>query len=323
MIVVTGGAGFIGSAFLWKLNREGIDDIIVVDQLGTSDKWRNLVRKRFTDYFDKDEFIRLIEEGKRLPPITAIVHMGACSDTQERDASFLMRNNYKFTLALAKHALANNIRFVYASSAATYGDGEFGYSDEDTATPDLRPRNMYAFSKQAFDLWALRTGASKKMAGIKFFNVFGPNEYHKENMASVVFKSFNQIHDTGKVKLFKSYKADYKHGEQKRDFVYVKDCVDAMFKLMNNNAVNGIFNLGTGNARTWNDLARAVFAAMAKQPKIEFIEMPEAMRDRYQYFTQADMAKLRKAGIAGEFPPLEETVADYVKNYLLQDDPYL
>jgi len=323
MIIVTGGAGFIGSAFVWKLNQEGVDDITIVDQLGTDDKWKNLVNRRFIDYIHKDDFLQMICADKVPLKISAIVHMGACSSTTERDADYLWNNNYLYTKTLAEWALKRGIRFIYASSAATYGDGTQGFSDDHSKIKELKPINMYGYSKQVFDLMVLRNSLEKKIAGIKFFNVFGPNEYHKGDMTSVIFKAFHQIKETGKVKLFKSYKKEYKDGGQLRDFVYIKDCVNAMWWLFNNPKSNGIFNLGTGNARTWNDLIKAVFSAMKKKTNIEYIEMPQALRNQYQYFTEAQMTKLRKSGCPVKFSSLEDSVRDYVVNYLQKADPYL
>jgi ADP-L-glycero-D-manno-heptose 6-epimerase len=323
MIIVTGGAGFIGSAFVWKLNQESLDDIVIVDQLGTDDKWKNLVNRRFVDYIHKDDFLQMIGADKVPFKISAIVHMGACSSTTERDADYLWNNNYLYTKTLAQWSLKNRSRFIYASSAATYGDGTQGFSDDHSKIRQLRPINMYGYSKQVFDLWALRNSLDKKIAGIKFFNVFGPNEYHKGDMTSVIFKAFHQIKETGKVKLFKSYKKEYKDGGQLRDFVYVKDCVNAMWWLFNNPKANGIFNLGTGTARSWNDLIKAVFAAMKKNSNIEYIEMPQSLRNQYQYFTQAEMKKLKAAGCPVKFSSLEDSVRDYVVNYLQKADPYL
>ena len=323
MIIVTGGAGFIGSAFVWKLNQEGIDDIVIVDQLGTDDKWKNLVNRRFIDYIHKDDFLQMICADKVPFKISAIVHMGACSSTTERDADYLWNNNYLYTKTMAEWALKRGIRFIYASSAATYGDGTKGFSDDHSKINQLRPINMYGYSKQVFDLWVLRNSLEKKIAGIKFFNVFGPNEYHKGDMTSVIFKAFHQIKETGKVKLFKSYKKKYKDGGQLRDFVYVKDCVNAMWWLFNNNEANGIFNLGTGKARTWNDLIKAVFAAMKKKTNIEYIEMPQSLRNQYQYFTQAEMKKLKAGDCPVKFSSLEDSVHDYVVNHLQKADQHL
>ena len=322
MMVVTGGAGFIGSVFVAKLNDEGIDDIVVVDELGTTEKWKNLVKRRYADYLDKDSFLAMIASDRIPFPIEAVIHMGACSSTTERDAGYLMENNFHYSCRLAEWAEKHAVRFIYASSAATYGDGSLGFSDDDEATRTLRPINMYGYSKQLFDLWLLRRGLEKSVAGIKFFNIFGPNEYHKGDMTSVIFKAFHQIRATGTVRLFKSYKPEYADGGQKRDFVSVTDCVEVLWWLLNNRQVNGIFNLGTGQARTWNDLIGAVFAALERPPRIDYIEMPEEIRGQYQYFTEARMDKLRAAGCPVAFSPLENSVGDYVRNHLLQADPY-
>jgi len=323
MIVVTGGAGFIGSAFIWKLNQQGIDDIVIVDSLGSDDKWKNLVNLRFADYIHKDNFLRLICDDQLPFDVSAIVHMGACSSTTERDADYLWNNNYLYTKTLAVWSLKRGIRFIYASSAATYGDGTQGFSDDHSKINELKPINMYGYSKQVFDLWALKNHVESKIAGIKFFNVFGPNEYHKADMTSVIFKAFHQIKETGKVKLFKSYLPKYPDGGQLRDFVYIKDCIDVMWWLFNNPAANGILNLGTGKARTWNDLIKAVFTAMGIKINIEYIEMPEGLRNQYQYFTEAKMDKLKALGCPVAFSSLEDSVRDYVVNHLQKTDPHL
>jgi len=323
MIIVTGGAGFIGSAFVWRLNQEGIDDIVIVDRLGTKDKWKNLVNRRFADFIHKDDFLPLISEDRIPFKVDAIIHMGACSSTTERDADYLLQNNYAYTCRLAEWAVKNKVRFIYASSAATYGDGTQGFSDDHIGITGLQPINMYGYSKQMFDLWMLQRSWEKKIAGIKFFNVFGPNEYHKGDMTSVIFKAFHQIKETGKVRLFQSYKPEYPDGGQLRDFVYVKDCVNVMWWLLQHSGVNGIFNLGTGHARTWNDLINAVFAAMGRKNNIEYIAMPEGLRNQYQYFTEAKMDKLTKAGCPTAFLSLEDSVRDYVVNYLQNTDPHL
>ncbi|MBN1364673.1 MAG: ADP-glyceromanno-heptose 6-epimerase [Syntrophaceae bacterium] len=323
MIIVTGGAGFIGSAFVWKLNQEGISDITIVDQLGTDDKWKNLLNLKYEDYIHKDDFFQMVCNDSVRFEVSAIVHMGANSSTTERDADYLWENNFLYTKTLTEWALANDVRFIYASSAATYGNGSLGFSDDHGKVDKLKPINIYGYSKQVFDLWMLRNRLEDKIAGIKFFNVFGPNEYHKGDMTSVVFKAFHQIKETGKVKLFKSYRKEYKDGGQKRDFVYVKDCVNIMWWLFDNPEANGIFNLGTGKARTWNDLIKAVFAAMKKKTNIEYIDMPEALRNQYQYFTEAEMTKLKKAGCPLIFTSMEDAIRDYVVNYLQQEDQYL
>jgi ADP-L-glycero-D-manno-heptose 6-epimerase len=255
--------------------------------------------------------------------VSSVVHMGACSSTTERDADYLWENNYLYSRKVADWALRHNARFIYASSAATYGDGSSGFSDDHEIISRLKPSNMYGYSKQVFDLWVLKNKLEKKMAGIKFFNVYGPNEYHKGDMVSVIYKAFHQIQETGKVCLFKSYKKEYPNGGQMRDFIYVKDCVNVMWWLLENPSVNGIYNLGTGRARTWNDLIAAVFSSMGRKTNIQYIEMPESLRNQYQYFTQAQMDKLKKTGCHVNFSSLEDSVRDYVTNYLQNADPYL
>lgn len=309
-IIVTGGAGFIGSCSLWKLNREGIDNIIVVDNLGTSEKWRNLVGKKFADYVQKDDFLPLLLAGK-FGGIRAIAHLGACSSTTCADAPYLIRNNYEYSKTLAGWARSHGARFVYASSAATYGDGDEGYDDSVEMLDRLKPLNMYGYSKHLFDLWMLRNGFLRAAAGIKFFNVFGPNEYHKGEMMSVICKRFRDVRDRGAIGLFKSYRTGYADGGQKRDFIYVKDAVEAVFFLLTHPAANGIFNLGSGAARSWNDLASAMFAAVGKPPRIDYIDMPEEIRPKYQYFTEAKMDRLRRAGFDRPAASLEEAVKDY------------
>jgi ADP-L-glycero-D-manno-heptose 6-epimerase len=316
MIIVTGGAGFIGSALICGLNSRGIDDILVVDQLGCDQKWKNLRNLRFADYVEKTDFLEMALENKLDSAIEVVLHMGAASSTTELDASYLIKNNYEYTKLLAQWSTNAGIRFIYASSAATYGDGSAGFSDDEGKISELRPLNMYGFSKQLFDLWARRTGLLKKIVGLKYFNVFGPNEYHKADMRSFVLKAFEQIQQTGRVGLFKSYKPKYKDGAQLRDFIYIKDAVDMTLFFMDNPHVGGLFNIGTGKARTWNDLVKAVFAALGRKPDIEYIDMPESLRAQYQYFTQADITKLRKAGYKKQTTPLEDAITDYVQNYL-------
>ncbi|RMG41056.1 MAG: ADP-glyceromanno-heptose 6-epimerase [Candidatus Dadabacteria bacterium] len=321
--VITGAAGFIGSAVLYRLNQEGIRNIFVVDELGKSEKWHNLKKREFIDYLHKDRFLSLIQTDSFPDKIKAIIHMGACSSTTEQDMDYLYQNNYLYSRSLAQFSLEFKIRFIYASSAATYGDGSLGYSDDDQDSLKLIPLNRYGFSKQLFDRWVIKNKLQNSVAGLKFFNVYGPNEYHKGEMRSVVLKAFEQIKETGRVKLFKSYQLEYRDGEQMRDFIYVKDCADVIWWLINNPRINGIFNLGTGTARTWLDLATAVFAAMGKKPKIDFIDMPSELRNQYQYFTEAKMDKLRSSGYERNFHSLEEGVLDYVKNYLMTSDRYL
>ncbi|MDX1935281.1 MAG: ADP-glyceromanno-heptose 6-epimerase [Capsulimonadales bacterium] len=321
-VIVTGGAGFIGSAFVRKLNLEGIDDILIVDELGTSDKWKNLRGLRFRDYWDKSELASSVLANHIDPVPDAIVHMGANSSTTERDADHLIENNYRYTQRLAEWAVERNFRFIYASSAATYGDGENGFSDE-VPIETLMPLNMYGYSKQLFDLYAKRTGLAERIVGLKFFNVFGPNEYHKEGMVSHVYRGCQQILETGSIRLFRSYRDDYNDGDQKRDFIYVKDCADCLWWLLNHPSVNGLFNLGTGQARSWNDLAYGLFTALERPPRIEYIPMPEELQGRYQYFTEASMDKLAATGCPLPRYSLGEAIADYVRGYLYPTLRYL
>jgi ADP-L-glycero-D-manno-heptose 6-epimerase len=317
MIVVTGGAGFIGSALIWALNRRGEADILVVDQLRESEKWKNLVGLRFSDYVDKTVFIDRLTRGHFGNRIRAILHMGACSATTEKDADYLMENNYRYTARIAAWREARpGCRLIYASSAATYGDGAQGYSDDEAVLDQLRPLNMYGYSKHLFDLLARRRGWLRSIVGLKYFNVFGPNEYHKGDMRSVINKAYPQVRDEGRMRLFKSHRPDYRDGEQLRDFIYVKDAVAMTLFFLDHPAIGGIFNIGTGRARSWNDVAAALFQA-AKQPlDIDYIPMPEALRGKYQYYTCADLTKLQAAGWTTACRPLEEAVDDYVRHYL-------
>jgi ADP-L-glycero-D-manno-heptose 6-epimerase len=327
MYIVTGGAGFIGSAMVWKLNSLGIDNIFVVDNLGHSEKWKNLVNRRYAGYMHRDDFLGLIKEDALEDATgeeaTAIVHMGACSSTTERDADFLMRNNLAYSKAVCLYALKKNARFINASSASTYGDGSLGFDDDAAGLDSLRPLNMYGYSKHLFDLWARGSGCLVSIASCKFFNVYGPNEQHKGDMRSVVNKAFHQIRETGVMRLFRSTHSDYADGGQMRDFIYVKDCAEILWWLLENRQANGIFNVGTGLARTWNDLAKAVFAALDMPPKIGYIEMPAQLAGKYQNFTQARMERLAAAGYTAPPRGLEEGTADYVRQYLLTPDPHL
>lgn len=322
MIVITGGAGFIGSVLLWKFNTLGRSDILVVDQdAENSPKSRNLAKLQYETYLESDAFIHDLENG-RLQDIEAIFHMGACSDTTEKDVHFLRRNNSQYSERLATWCVRNGVYLSYASSAATYGAGESGYSDEDALTPSLKPLNPYGQSKLDFDIWVLKSKFEKKITGFRFFNVYGPNEYHKGPMRSMVHKGFEQIQATGSLKLFKSYKPEYADGGQMRDFVYVKDVADAMIWFYERPEKKGIYNLGQGKAQSWNDLAAALFKSMSRPPKIEYIEMPQELRNQYQYFTEADLKKLRAAGCPTRFRGLDDGVADYAR-HLASDDPYL
>ncbi|MHB8336822.1 MAG: ADP-glyceromanno-heptose 6-epimerase [Ignavibacteriaceae bacterium] len=319
MIVVTGGAGFIGSAIVWKLNKLGESDVIIVDELGKDEKWKNLTGIKFYDFINKDEFINhpdsLLDSG-----IKAIIHMGANSSTTEKDADHLLNNNFEYTRKLAQFSVKNNIRFIYASSAATYGDGSLGFDDDETIVPRLRPLNMYGYSKNLFDIWAIKENLMDKITGIKYFNVYGPNEYHKGDMRSVVNKAYEQILATGKVKLFKSQLATYKDGEQMRDFVYVKDAIDMTLYFLDKKEINGLFNVGSGKARTWNDLVTAIFKALNKPVNIEYIDIPGHLAAKYQYLTEAKLDKIKKAGYSKSISLLEDGVTDYVKNYLIKNN---
>lgn len=318
MIAVTGGAGFIGSAIIWRLNSLGEENIICVDELGKDEKWKNLVGLRYVDFINKDDFINSLDKGLSFN-FNAIIHMGANSSTTEKDADHLLRNNFEYTKKLAQFSIANKIRFIYASSGATYGDGSRGFADDEKEAHNLRPLNMYGYSKHLFDLWAIKQKIIQCIVGLKYFNVYGPNEYHKGDMRSVVHKAFEQIRDEGVVRLFKSKNPDYKDGEQKRDFIYVKDAVDITLWFLKNKDKNGLYNVGSGKARTWNDLVTALFNALEKPINISYIEMPKHLEHKYQYFTQARIDKLWKAGYTKPFFSLEEGITDYVKNYLLKE----
>lgn len=318
MIILTGGAGFIGSCMLARLNAIGRTDVVVVDSLGSGTKWKNLVGKTYIDIVSKEDFRELMAIGG-LEDVDAVIHMGACSATTETNADYLYDNNYQYSVDVAEFAFENNARLIYASSAATYGSGEQGYSD---TTTELRPLNMYGYSKHLFDQWIRREGMEGACAGLKFFNVFGPNEYHKGSMASLVSKAVPQILSSGSVTLFKSNDSAYPDGGQMRDFVYVKDVCSVMVELLQRPTVNGIINVGTGKARTWNDLMNAVFVALGREPAITYVEMPMELSKQYQNFTQADMSTLNRLLPDATFGELEDTVADYVQGYLTQEWPY-
>ena len=318
MYIVTGGAGLIGSAVVWELNRRGVDDILLVDHLGTSDKWKNLRALAFADYLEKDEFrSRLASGAFNGARIEGVIHMGACSATTERDASYLADNNFLAAKELAEYCLGRGIRFLYASSCATYGDGSRGYVDDESRIEELRPMNMYGYSKQMFDLWAKRRGALAKITGCKFSNVYGPNERHKGEMRSVVLRAFEQISETGTLKLFRSYRPEYADGEQMRDFLYVKDAVDMILFLFGHPRGFGLYNIGSGRAETWNALAAAAFEALGKPVRIEYVDMPEHLRDRYQYYTKAEMGKLKALGYEREATTLHDAVIDDIRGYLM------
>ena len=327
MIIITGACGFIGSALVKKFNDLGKEDLILVDRMRDGSKWMNVRGLKFYEFINADEFIEpdilnsVFDEG-----VEAVYHMGACSATTERNVDYLMKNNVEYTQILFRYCSEYNVPICYASSAATYGDGEQGYDDNENEIPKLMPLNAYGYSKQLVDEWVLKQEKKPDAwYGVKFFNVYGPNEYHKGKMSSVVYQAFNQIKSGGSVKLFKSYKEGFKDGEQLRDFVYVKDVVDAMISLIHyeHNGASGIYNLGTGKARSFADLVRATFKAMGEKENIEFIEMPEALREQYQYFTEANMNKFQKLLPHLKFHSLEEGITDYVQNHLMQKNQYL
>lgn len=326
MILITGAAGFIGSALVWKLNELGRNDLILTDKLRTEEKWKNIAKRDYCDWVNRDELFDWLAVEENASKIEVVVHMGACSATTEPDGDFLMKNNYEFSKKLWEFCTERQIQFIYASSAATYGMGELGYDDKIDLNGHLalRPLNKYGYSKKIFDVWALKQEKTpKQWVGIKFFNVYGPQEYHKGRMASMVFHSYNQGVENGYVKLFKSHKEGFGDGGQLRDFVYIKDVVEVMNFFIKNPQVNGIFNLGTGNARSFADLGKNTLLSAGMKDRIEYIEMPMDLRGRYQYYTQADMKKLRDSGYSKEFYSLEEGVKDYVQNYLSKEDPYL
>ncbi|MEQ1605111.1 MAG: ADP-glyceromanno-heptose 6-epimerase [Pyrinomonadaceae bacterium] len=315
-IIVTGGAGFIGSAVVWRLNQLGYDDILIVDRMDETDKWKNLAPLRFADYSDADEFAEDVDLMHK--DAKCIFHLGACSSTTETRADYMLGNNFEYTKLIASWAFAHNIRFIYASSAATYGDGSAGMADGTDDLDKLRPLNLYGYSKHIFDQWAFRNGLFKRIVGLKYFNVFGPNEDHKGDMRSLVNKAFGEINATGMIGLFRSYNPLFKDGEFGRDFVYVKDAVDMTLHFLENR-IGGLFNIGSGEAATWNALAHAAFAALDKKPNIQYIDMPEQLRGKYQYHTQADLTRIRNTGYSKPVTPLADAVADYIQNYLAPD----
>jgi ADP-L-glycero-D-manno-heptose 6-epimerase len=318
-ILVTGGAGFIGSALVWALNRRGLTNIVISDILGQDEKWKNLVPLKYADYVEAGGFReRLKSQAGAFGKFSAVFHLGACSATTEKNASYLIDNNFAYTKELAAWSLAQQARFIYASSAATYGDGAQGMDDKSSDLAALRPLNMYGYSKHLFDLYAQREGILNSIVGVKYFNVYGPNEDHKADMRSLVNKAYQQILETGKVRLFKSYKPEFKDGEQMRDFLYVKDAVEMTIHFAETATTSGgLYNLGSGEANTWVTLSRAIFTALGREPQIEFIEMPEVLRGKYQYYTKADITKLRDTGYAKPLTRLPEAVRDYVQGYMV------
>jgi ADP-L-glycero-D-manno-heptose 6-epimerase len=327
MIIVTGGAGFIGSYLVKELEARGMRDIVVCDLLGQDDKWKNIAKRELADILPPDDLPAFLNDNAA--DIETVFHMGAVSATTERDADLIVRSNIRLSMDLWNWCAANDTALIYASSAATYGDGAQGFAGDDTVDglAKLRPMNAYGWSKHAFDRRVARIVSENgprppHWAGLKFFNVYGPNEYHKGGMISVALKNFREISDSGKAVLFRSHNPDYPDGGQKRDFVWVGDCVDIALWLADHPSTQGIFNVGTGEARTFEDLARSVFRAMGRDADIEFVETPEAIRDRYQYFTQADMSRLRNAGYSRPSTSLEDGVGQYIRDYLMAADPY-
>ncbi len=333
MIVVTGGAGFIGSNLIEGLERTGIAEIALCDWFGKDDKWRNVSKREIRDIVAPERLLEYLES--HVDVVEVVFHMGAVSSTTEQDVDKIVENNVRLSRDLWRWCANNNKRFIYASSATTYGNGLEGFDDRDDPEylEKLRPLSAYGWSKHMFDRRVSRVThkdgaaqpekAPQQWVGLKLFNVFGPNEYHKGEQASVLSKLYPQISAGAAARLFSSYHPDYDDGEQCRDFVYVKDVVDVMLWVLDNPRVNGIFNVGTGKARSFNELAKAVFYAMGKQPKINYIDMPQALQSRYQYYTEANIDKLREAGYNQPFMELEEAVTDYIQNYLTQPDRYL
>lgn len=314
LFVVTGGAGFIGSNIVKALNEKGMQDIIIVDHLShNKSKKKNLTGLGYKHYLDRDEFLKQIQVNT-IKGVDVVIHLGARTDTIEKDKDFLLKNNTLYSKYLYNFCVRNGARFIYASSGATYGDGSRGYSDRERK---LKPLNYYGLSKYLFDEWMLdQKEKLSQWVGLKFFNVYGPNEYHKGFMASVVYHCYNQVKKNNVIRLFKSYRKEYRDGEQKRDFVYVRDAVNVILFFLNNTDKSGIFNVGTGKARTFLDLAHATFQALHRKPNIEFIDMPGDLKDKYQYFTQADISRLRDSGYREKFYGLEDGVYEYVQKYL-------
>ena len=314
-IVVTGAAGFIGSCLAGYLNQQGYEKLILVDDFSHAGKLTNLEAKQFDTKIESEIFFNWLSVYK--PPVSCIFHLGARTDTTEFDYAVHERLNVAYSQQVWQYCVAQNIPLVYASSAATYGGGEAGYNDDHEGVSKLHPLNAYGVSKNEFDKWALQqSNCPPFWAGLKFFNVYGPNEYHKARMASVIFHAFNQIKATGNVKLFRSHRPGYADGEQLRDFVYVKDVISVCNWLMQHKPASGLYNLGTGIARSFNDLVRATYAGLDLPPDITYINMPEDIRDKYQYFTEANMGKLQRAGYAAPFYSLEHGIDDYVRHYL-------
>ncbi len=317
MILITGANGFIGSALVTTFNHQGREDLLLCDRKSKLDQRNNLKQAKYQELFDVAELFNKLETKEWAKKVDCILHIGACADTTELDVTFLNENNVIYSKKLCEWALKNKARFIYASSAAVYGDGELGFSDSDDLTPKLKPLNPYGKSKWEVDKWVIEQGLINQVVGLRFFNVFGPNEYHKEKMASVIYRTFPETQKTGKIKLFKSHKEGIEDGEQLRDFIYVKDVIKAIQFFMQDHKANGIFNIGTGQASSFNQLGTYLLKALGKEPHIEYFDMPEELRPRYQYFTQADISRLRAAGFQEPFQSFESSVADYVQNYLI------
>ncbi len=321
MIVVTGAAGFIGSVIAQDLFRSGAKDLILVDRFTKQDKWKNIAGINFKEFVDRDLFLDKLEKGDLGTP-DAVIHMGACANTTEFNMDYLMSQNYEYSKRLCSWCINKKVRFIYASSASIYGDGSKGFNDSNNLTLEMQPLNPYGFSKLVFDRWIINNGLTGSVAGMRFFNVFGPNEYHKGAMSSIIYRSFPMAKKEGVVRLFKSYKKDFPDGGQRRDFIYIKDVLSVTNFLLNNN-VCGIFNVGTGHARSFNDLADSLLSALGcKKVLKEYFDMPEDIRNKYQYFTEANMDSLRNSGYRKEFMSLEDSISDYVQGYLLSNRNY-
>ncbi len=317
LIVVTGASGFIGSCTVKHLNDRGMANLVLVDDIKKTEKWKNLLNKKCIDFISRGDLFQWLEGREK--NVQAFIHLGACSDTMENDGNYLMENNFRYSVRLAEYAMKHGQRFIYASSAATYGDGALGFTDDHASLEELRPLNLYGFSKYYFDLWAKQQGILDKIVGLKYFNVFGPNENHKGRMASMVYKMLPIVQNEGRIRLFKSSRPQlFADGDQCRDFIYVKDAVRMTCDFLEND-ITGIFNIGSGETTTWNALAKAVFKALDKPPQIEYIDMPSDLVKQYQNYTCADMVKYKKHTKALCKYTIEEGVADYVKNYLLED----
>lgn len=315
-IIVTGGAGFIGSCIIRMLNDMGIHDIIIVDNINTTDKWLNIRNKFYTEYIHKNEFLNNLHRYK---DYSHIIHMGACSSTAEEDFDYLYKNNFGYTKALWQFTVENKMSYIYASSAATYGDGTQGFDDKKDIK-NLFPLNPYGYSKHLFDLWVEKQkNFPQQYVGLKFFNVYGPNEYFKGKMTSMIYRGYRQIKETGKLKLYKSYKSEFNDGEQKRDFVYIKDICHVIKFFLENPSLNGLYNVGTDKAETFNILGKTIFSILNKEENIIYIDMPELIRRNYQYFTQSNIQKLYEVGYKDKFLSLAEGIYDYVLNYLEKD----